>query len=442
VGEREPLRRGSLAWIVVIALAWRVVYVLVWRHTKIEFGDGLYYHGQANALADGLGFIEPIKYGFLQGLHPSAAHPPLFPLVLSALTRAGRALGFGSFDTTLVHQLMSAVISSITVLVVGLVTHRSAGARAGLIAAAVAAGYAPLWVSDALVMSETLFALTIAVVLLTYYRLQRSCTSWNAAACGLAIGAAALTRAEAAMLIPILGIHLLLARSERSERSRRQRAGALGLVVVVAALVCMPWVVRNLRTFHRPVLLSGNIDSVVAGANCGSTYFGERIGAWDIMCHLRPAPQGDESDMGAVLRHRGLQYARQHERRIPLVVAARVGRTFLIFKPLADRTDSGRPAWTQWAIVLAYFPVQVLATWGVIVLRRRRVITWPIIAMALLVAVTSALTYGLSRFRVPWDVASVVAAAVGIEHLLRSRRQRSSGTLPSCRGLRRRSLEF
>jgi 4-amino-4-deoxy-L-arabinose transferase-like glycosyltransferase len=435
VRERERLQGWALAGIAVVALAWRVVYVLVWRHDPLVFADGLFFHLQANNLADGFGFVEPIKHAYLFELRQSAAHPPLFSLVLFAVTRTGRALGLGSFDSTLVHQLTCTVISTLAVVVIGIVGHRMAGARVGLIAAAIAAAYPPLWTSDALVMSESLFVLTIALVLLAYYRFQENPTWRNAVACGLAIGAAALTRGEAAMLIPILGIPYVLG---RSMRPRWQRVRALGLVVLVSATVCMPWVVRNLRTFDRPVLLSENFDSVVAGSNCESTYFGDRIGSWDVKCHGLPAREGDESDIGAALRHEGLQYAQRHETRIPRVVAARVGRTFLIFQPLADRTESGRPAWTQWAIVLAYFPVQVIAIAGLIVLRRRRFPIWPLVAMAVLVAVTSVIAYGNPRFRVPWDVASVVAVAVGVDHLFArgaSRRDAAAGPSPaaSCR---------
>ncbi len=387
--------------------------MLAWRREPLVFADGLYYHLQANTLADGRGFIEPIGFAFLQGAHQSARHPPLFALVLFAVTRGGRALGFGSFDAALVHQVTCAAISASAVIVIGLVAHRVAGARAGVIAAALAAAYPPLWTSDALVMSESLFVLTIALVLLAFYAFHENPTWWNAAACGLAIGAAALTRSEAVLLVPILGIPFVVG---RPNRSRWKDARAFGVVVLVAATVCMPWVVRNVRTFHRTVLLSDNIDSAVAGANCQSTYYGDRIGSWDVACHQSP-PHGDESDIGAELRHRGLQYARRHPGRVPLVIAARLGRTFLIFKPLADRTESGRSPWTQWATVIAYVPVQLLAVLGLVVLRRRRIVIWPLVAMALLVIVTTALTYGISRFRVPWDVASVVAAAVGLEHL-------------------------
>ena len=282
MSEGEPLRGRSLAAIALVALAWRVVYVLVWGHDPLVFGDGRYYHFLANDLADGHGFIEPIKFAYLQGLHQSATHPPLFTLVLFAVTRSGRALGLGSFDSTLVHQLTCAVVSTLAVVVIGLVGHRLAGARVGFIAAVLAAAYPPLWASDALVMSESLFVLVIALVLLACYRFREHPTWWNAVAFGAAIGAAALTRAEAALLVPILGIPFVFG---RSSLSRWQRAGSIGLVVLVAVTVCTPWAVRNLRTFHHTVLLSENVDSAIAGANCASTYYGNRIGSWDITCN-------------------------------------------------------------------------------------------------------------------------------------------------------------
>jgi 4-amino-4-deoxy-L-arabinose transferase-like glycosyltransferase len=404
-----------LAGISAAALAWRVAYVLVWGKDPLVFADGLYYHLQASVLGNGFGFVNPISVAYLQGEHASATHPPLFSLVLFLVTRSGRALGFGAFDSTLVHQLTCAVISTSAVVVIGLVGYRLAGARACVIAALLAAVYPPLWVSDALVMSETLFVLTIALVLLAVYAFYQRPTYGNAAWCGLALAAAMLTRSEAALLVPIVGIPLV---AGRTERSRWWRTRALGLMAIVAVAVCMPWAVRNVLTFKKPVLLSENIDSAVAGANCTSTYYGDRIGTWDIHCHTLPQPRGDESEVGAELRHRGIEYAREHERRIPLVVSARVGRTFLLFKPLADRDESGRSPWTQWATVFLYFPIQVLAVFGLVALRRRRVTIWPLVAMAILVVVTSVLTYGISRFRVPWDVASVVAAAIAIDAFL------------------------
>jgi 4-amino-4-deoxy-L-arabinose transferase-like glycosyltransferase len=415
VAEREPLPGRWLAAIAGLALGWRVVYVVAWGRDSLPFGDGLYYHLQGNLLAKGFGFIEPIGVGYQQGEHASAKHPPLFSLVLSAVTRGGRALGLGASDSTLVHQLTCAVVSAAAVVIIGLLVHRLAGAGACLIAAALAAAYPPLWASDALVMSESLFVLTIALVLLAVYAFYQRPTWWSAVACGLALGAAVLTRSEAVLLVPLLLVPLIFV---RAGPSLWWRCRAVGLAALVVAVLCAPWVARNATTFDRRVVLSENIDSAVAGSNCHDTYFGDRLGAWEPGCNAFPPPHGDESEVGATLRHRGLHYARQHTGRIPVVVAARVARSFLLFEPLQDRAESGRSPWTQWATVLVYIPMQVAAIFGLVVMRRRRIPLWPLLGMAVLVVVTSALTYGISRFRVPWDVASVVAVAIGINALL------------------------
>ena len=114
--EREPFPGRWLAGIAGLALGWRAVYVLVWGRDQLVFGDGLFYHLQGRTLADGFGFIEPIGLGYLQGEHATAKHPPLFSLLLFAVTRSGRALGLGASDSALVHQLTCAVISTAAVV--------------------------------------------------------------------------------------------------------------------------------------------------------------------------------------------------------------------------------------------------------------------------------------------------------------------------------------
>ena len=59
-----------------------------------------------------------------------------------------------------------------TVALIGLLARRVAGDRAGLVAAAIAAVYPPLWMLDASLRSESLYAPLIALVLLLAYRLR------------------------------------------------------------------------------------------------------------------------------------------------------------------------------------------------------------------------------------------------------------------------------
>ena len=65
-----------------------------------------------------------------------------------------------------------------------------------------------------------------------------------------------------------------------------------------------------------------------------------------------------------------------------------------------------------------YYPLVVAAVAGAVVLIRRRTPLWPLAATFVMVTITAMVLYGLTRFRVPAEVAIVVLAAVLVDHLL------------------------
>ena len=57
-----PARRNfvvGMTVITIVALAIRVAWVLIARRDFALHGDDFFYHWQANALADGKGFLDP-----------------------------------------------------------------------------------------------------------------------------------------------------------------------------------------------------------------------------------------------------------------------------------------------------------------------------------------------------------------------------------------------
>jgi 4-amino-4-deoxy-L-arabinose transferase-like glycosyltransferase len=393
------------------ALVWRIVYVVVWGDDPLPFGDGLYYHLQAVTLADGHGFLEPIGIAFLHGFEATAKHPPLYALVLASVTRVGRALHLGHSDATIVHQVASAFLSSAGVVAIGLAARRVAGSRAAVAAALLAAVYPALWVNDALVMSESIVVLTTALFLLAVFAYLDRPSMGRAVGVGATIGLAVLARSEALALVLVVVVPLVLA---RRAMPRRVRFSQLAVALGVTALLLMPWIVRNFTAFDQPVFLTTNLDSVFAGANCSRTYSGPEMGGWDITCNASKLSPGDESVVGQELRRRGLNYIHHHPGRVPVVVAARIGRTFEVFRPLDDDTDEGRKPWTEVANLIFFFPTQLLAIVGVVRLRRAGRIVWPLLAVFGVTVAVTALTYGITRFRVGWDVASMMLAAAAV----------------------------
>ncbi len=306
-----------MAVIALVALAVRVSWVLIARRNFALHGDDFFYHWQANALADGKGFLNPYTWKALGRLEPSAAHPPLYSLYLSVYSWLG-------FTTPLAHRLASCLLGVAAVVVIGLVARRIAGDRAGLVAAGIAAVYPQLWINDGMLISESMYVLVIAVTLLLTYRLWESRRWTDAAWLGVAIGLSALTRPEAVILVPLLGVPFLFSRREPFAR----RLGTLFVIGGLCLVVILPWWVRNLTQFHDPTFLATGNGVVLQVSNCDGTYSGQFLGYWDIKCLTGDAPPAE--------RAAGADPARNQRSRPRLSPRARPARR------LAARHDGAR----------------------------------------------------------------------------------------------------
>ncbi|HMG26986.1 MAG TPA: glycosyl transferase, partial [Acidimicrobiia bacterium] len=73
-------------------------------------------------------------------------------------------------QSVLVHQLWSCVLGGAAVALTGLAGREVAGARTGLIAAAIAAVSPSFWLNDALLMSESMTLVVTALIVFLAYR--------------------------------------------------------------------------------------------------------------------------------------------------------------------------------------------------------------------------------------------------------------------------------
>lgn len=425
--SRRPRTVCSLA---VLALLVRLGYVIGTSPRRLPLTDALFYQGQANLLAEGHGFIQPLLYAFERRSVPSAAHPPLYSLFLAA----GSVLGAKS---VFAHQVMGCVLGVFTVIGAGLIAYHVAGERAGLVAMGLAAIYPPLWVNDGGLMSEGLFTLLTAVIILWSYRLLERTRMIDAAVLGAAIGLAILTRAEAVLLFIVLVVPLIWA--VRRVGARRSME-LLTVTTAVAALVVGPWVGRNLVAFHHPVTLSTG-DSTLLGANCPPAYYGPGIGTWYLSCYppFGQDPRRDESDFASAARQAGLRYIGDHPLRVPLVVAVRVARVWQVYQPIQDadnNLDDGRPKWSNYLALSAYALLVPVAVAGGVVLVRRRQKVLPLVAQVAGVTLTAAVVWGAVRFRAPVELVLVVLAAVALSGASEALSRRSEGRRLSAPGRR------
>lgn len=406
-----------LVGITLVGLAVRILYTVLADPAVPEVGDANAYHLLAENIAAGRGYIRPFDLSLLEVTRATAEYPPLLPGVASIAALVGVHSVEG-------QRLWLCVFGALTVPVVGLLGRSLAGPAVGLVAAAVVALHPMLFQADAILMPEGLFALLVAATLLLAYQAMAEPTRLGLLGLGAVAGLASLARTEGLLLVPLLALP-----------AAGRRVGARGVVLALAgALVVLgPWTLRNAVRFGTLVPVSNNSGSALDGANCPATYGGELLGYWRYSPDCFEGftqPELDRADEAVVAaRHRrqGVDYALDHKGRWPVVAAARLGRTWGVFRPgqqvtLATLEGRTRPWETIGTVVdLALLP---LAAIGFAVLGRRGVRRWPLVVPIALVSATAVLTYGNQRFRAAATPAIAVLAAATLTPIrLRARKR-------------------
>ncbi|HEY1741496.1 MAG TPA: glycosyltransferase family 39 protein, partial [Acidimicrobiia bacterium] len=407
---KRTLASHAVLLILVVAAGVRIGYVAVAKRgpCPIEFqghvvgyyhsqctgsgpgraNDQVYYNATANELALGNGFTNPF-----QGGAPAADHPPLAAVVLAGvsfafdhqpLSHLADASKLTLGDTMYTHireqRYFMALLGTFNVFLLILLARRIAGNRVALVAGAIAALYPYLWVNDGLLFSETVAITCVLLALLAACWCKARPSPWRFAVLGAVCALAALTRAELLLLAPLLVLALAWS-------ARRAGARAVTIAVVAAALGCgvllVPWSVYNSTRFHDRVFISTNDGLALAGSNCASAYSGSGIGLTSLVppCTYTDAQLAqldaaqfarthhhfDQSDISDLYRHKALTYMGDHLAKLPLVVAARVGRLWSVYRPfdmISYNQGESRERWVTELGLVAYYPLILLAIAG------------------------------------------------------------------------------
>jgi 4-amino-4-deoxy-L-arabinose transferase-like glycosyltransferase len=411
------------AWLTVIAVvgfAWRVAYAVFMRHHAVG-GDGFRYHYGALLLADGKGFVNPLLFANNVRV-PDTGHPPAWTILLAGVTKLG-------LRTWLEHGLLASVIGCATIFMTGLAGKAGFGARTGLIAAGLAAVYPNVFLYEREVLSEPLVMLGIATMLWLAFTFRASPRLGRAMALGAVAGALAMTASNEIAVAVVLVAPLIL--SVRTVDARR-RIAWLASAAAVCVVFMAPWSIYLSARFDRPVLLTGAVGATMAAGNCTPTYHGPLLGWYKFGCAIVLRPSDDPITNDDRARTRALDFMRDHKSRVPAVVAARVGRTFSVFRPFQQlQLEFGYPVrWVaRWGLIM-YWMLLPLAVAGAVVGRRRGVPIYPLLAFPVVVVLSVLLTIGSVRYRAPAEIPLVLLAAIAIDAAVGAWQRRSALARP------------
>jgi 4-amino-4-deoxy-L-arabinose transferase-like glycosyltransferase len=392
--------------------------IVVLSRKELVGGDGYGFAAQGNLNAAGQWFVTPFASYPLVRAH-DAQHPPGWTIVLTVWAW----LGQHSWHS---QQILACIIGSATVLLIGVSARQLRGDRAGLVAAAIAAGYAGLWLYERALLSEVLLLPEVAIFILLVYRFRSHPSLWGAAGLGGLCGVMAMTRTEQILIFPLVVLPVVLA---VNRHSWRRATTWLVLALVVLLVVVAPWTVYNLGRFQRPVLLSNGFGFAVASANCDRTYYGSDIGYGELSCLYPYYVGGDQSTNDGKYLHNAVNYAESHVSRLPVVFVAREGRTFGFWNPLQQTSIDAQwmGSWlgiTRIAMI-SYWLLLAPAVFGLIALRRRAVPLYPLLAFVLTAVVAVAPSVGDPRYRAAAEVPLVLLAATGIDSWISRKRAAS-----------------
>ena len=427
-GIAQRIPRGAALLVVAAAALPRLLALAIEREQIL----GAYVE-KSDVFARTL--VESGTFGFLPGV-PSAYTQPLYAWFLAGLywplDRSWVVVGLA--------QVLVAVVTALLVLAIG--THL-ASVRTGLLAALVATLHPYLVWHDIHVNREILDGLlATAIVLLALLAYDRRSLPL-ALGLGAMTGLAILSNARL-LLLPLVLAPYVAWRVRPAGRA----IAAAALVVVGAALVTAPWVVRN-----KVVIGCGTITTDTRAlwkANNPATYDVLARGGWidDVpdLPGVPPWPEKaagisvaaakavDECAQSSFYRDEVFEFWRDHPGEKARLAVQAVGMLWSPFLSVTadDEAQQGASDLAQRTVEPAFvLLLYAFALWGAFLAPRRFVaLAALLLGFNTLMAMVFA---GTVRYRAPWDFVLALLAAFALERaweLLRKRRSSPAASAP------------
>ena len=400
--------RWSLCLLFLAALAVRAAFVAFAapRGEALIFDDAAIYDSIARNWLAGKGFRDNSSR--------QASRAPGYPVFLAVCHSMGLQRPQGIY-------LVQAVADSAMCVLLALLGRRLYGDAAGIVAGCIAAIYPFFVYFTGLLLAETLFTLGLVALMLFLFEcahaLEKSTsrTLLVSVVAGVLLGLLVLLRSSL-LLFPLFLLPIWLA-----QRGPRLVAlAAWGTMIVVTALVMLPWIVRNYGIFGRFIPTTLQVGESLYEANSPYADGGPAMDRIDWVKERGGRPMG-EYENNQFFKNAALQYIREHPGRFCALAVEKFER---FWNPLPNYGPYRRPLGLAVSIC-AFVPIILLACVGI--LRRNREVA----SLLLLLSPVAYFTLlhmvfvGSVRYRTPVMPFVILLAASGAE-AVRAWRRRSA----------------
>ena len=321
--SEEKIRR-SLMWMVLAGLAIRLLTVLFSYKYLLDpaedyFGYGWEVGRVGRALASGHGFANPYQ----GDSGPTAALPPLYPLIVGGVFKL---FGIYSKASALVLLATQSITSAVTCIPIYFIAQKVFGSRIARISGwawtffpyAIAISAGTIWSTS---LSALMFALLLWLVL---YLADGNASWWAWIDLGLLGGLIGLNNPTILPLLCALVIWIWFRLRARDRGCIPQAAVA----ALIAMLLISPWVVRNYYVFDRFIPMRSNLGLHLRVGNTLDT-----SEYW----HAELDPPHSPREMSEMLQTGEIAYMDHKKEQAFAFIHAHPGvYAYLVFKRFAD----------------------------------------------------------------------------------------------------------
>jgi 4-amino-4-deoxy-L-arabinose transferase-like glycosyltransferase len=307
-------------------------------------------------------------------------------------------------------EAVQGVVGGATIVLTWLLARRLFGRGVALTAAAIVTLYPLAWQFGDELYPE---ALAVPLVTLTLWAfLGRAPTTRLAAGAGALMGVNLLLRPTSVALFAAILVAFLVAAGVR------RGLLMIALCVAVAAVGVTPWTIRNAVVADAFVPISVQDSAVYGTFNEYSAADPKHPYEWRVFTPFTRAiiqerPRPGEVELRRRLYDKGLEYIGDHPEAVPKAFFWNgLTRFWDVRRPgyvLDEAKADGRSRSVMIAGLAMYYVLLPLAIWGLWVLRRRRELVLPILALALASSAVYTIDSG-TRYRAPLEPLIVILA--------------------------------